>query len=126
MGDFFRDISPDAFHDRFAVGREALSEHIVDRYPVEIDKTRVQGVRDNPMRFEELHECLQLQERRVSPQRAELNIDSEKRRHRIRSGKSNQGRNLLSILEFFSRRVEVPAPVLRSHGGRVDVHDGLP
>ena len=55
----FRDISTDAFHDRLAVRGETVPEHIVDRYPVKIFQTRVQGVWDNPVGPKELHKRLE-------------------------------------------------------------------
>ena len=54
----FRDISADTLHYGFAVRREAVLEHVVDRDPIEICKTRLQGVQDDPVQFEELYERL--------------------------------------------------------------------
>ena len=99
---------------------------MVDRYPVKIYKAWVQGVWDDPVRFEEFYERLEFCERRVSPQRAKLDSKGERKRHRLWSGTSNQGCNFLSILQFLSRGVEVVVPVFRSHGNGIHVHDALP
>ena len=61
------------------MGGEALPEHIVDRYPVKVGQTWIQGVWDNPVRFEELHKRLQFRERGMSPQRTELGLDDERK-----------------------------------------------